>query len=208
MQFVGASSPEAGPTEIVSPVTMFRLKDRTQKNKIMRNLVALQKLGTAPFSNRYYRKNLKKAEAIGRQDEQMNDFLRYFDLMPSGGEYLMPVSTAKSILEDIYGTEPSIQVALAAGQQQSQEGGVFERLDSLRRKPDPAVMQATKAASTSGIRNIPYLRKLVGSIPEEALTGVGKLGVRGGSAVDSSQSVWVSGASVSYDFDAGDTLPP
>jgi len=181
-------------------------KHDTRVARKMKNLICLQKQGHAPFSNRLLKKSLKDAARIHKGDEEMNDFLRYFSLMPSGGEYVMPASHAKGILDDIYGTEPSIQVALSAGEH-GPEGDVFDRLEKMRRKPDPAVARTTRRTSTT--RNINKMAnmagKKVGTIPREALVNMGRLGVQGGSAVGSTQDMWVSGASIGYDFDVGVT---
>lgn len=160
-------------------------------------------------------KQLRGVKMVQKDDEWVNEFMSFGRPMQSGGEYVMPVATARDILADIYGDEPSLEAVDYSGlEEDSAPEGSYEsdartpsrredwdRMENLRRKADPVRRAQRRERMNLGF--LPGIGKYIGSMPRE-LESRGKLGVRGGAADDSMQSVWVSGNSVSYDFEEGD----
>lgn len=188
------------------PTQMHAYRRMTKKIKRAQNIVRMRQLGHRSFSNKRLQKQLKRVKLIAKDDEWANEFMSFSRPMNTGGDYVMPIAYARNALTEIYGTEPSIQ-AFQEPERDSYQDEEFDRMERLRRKPRPDQAPGMRPrASTMGKGHVSGVSKYIGVVPKDILTnsGGGSLGVRGGSQQDDYQSVWISGSSVSYDFEAGD----
>lgn len=194
------------PTRAENRVALGAHRKMSKKVKLAKNIVALTKQQARAWSSKPLKKEMKRIKKIQEDDSWANEFMSYARPMPVGGEYVMPVSTAMDILTEIYGDGPSMQNFGDRRGSSEDEEVDFDAMENMRRQADPSKNPGPRARkSPLGVGHMPGISKYIGSLPREVMTNrIGKLGIQGGSQSDSYQDVWISGSSVSYDFDEGD----
>lgn len=191
----------------VCRVALGALRRMTKKIKRAQNIVYMRKIGYRQFSNKQFQKQMKRINKIAEDDDRVNEFFSYAEQTPVGGEYIMPVAAARDRLKDIYGDEPSLQGIQTDDDAREQEEE-FTGLEEMRRKKRPSKGPGARPRKSQlNVGNLPGISKYIGSLPKHVLTSrPGHLSVVGGSQSDNYQDVWMSGASVSYEFEAEDEM--
>lgn len=181
-------------------VSLGALKRLTKKLMRARNIAFLVKhKDEVSFSTKTTKKMLKKSEIVARKDSDWDEFLGFMSKTPVGGDYVMPVDAAREVLAGIYGDGGNTLKQF----QEDISKKEFKGFEEMRRKPNPSQVppaKAKKARFDSG--HIPGVTHIVGTFPKAVLENPKNMhGISGGCADQTWTDVWVSGSSVSYDFD-------
>lgn len=184
-----------------SPIQRQALKRLTKKEKVMRTVSRIKENRVGQLSNRLVTKQLKRINRIAEDDAWVNEFLSFSRPMPVGGEFVMPPEVAKAALEEIYGEGPDLQyIDLEDLEDDAPTEEEVNDLQRLRRKADFSKNPGSTKKTRVGWTSIPGVQKYVGSVPQEIATGIH--GTVGGSSSNRGfQDVWISGASVRYDYE-------
>jgi len=200
------------------------MPQKEQKRKI---LARIKTHGNHQFSNRQYRKQLRRAKKVFKNDEYIESQMHAFKRTPVGGEYIMPVAQAEEFLKEIYGDEPSRlgvrdDEAPEPSEEDYWEPGFnngysrstsfrkddLEGLQYLRKKVRPGAYGSAPPPKSSRLElgNMPGVNKYIGALPKYVTASApGLLSAVGGSA-DSHQEIWMSGASVAREYEAQGVL--
>lgn len=202
-------APALRPARSESPVILGGVVRKTKWVKMASNIINVRKNGVDQYSSKPYKKELKKANFLAQKDAKVNEFMSFARPTPVGGEYVMPVEIAREHLSQMYGREPTLETLTM----EDEAGGVssedFRNLNTMRRKADPSrASRSHPRRAKMHMGNMPGVSKYIGSLPnsegKEPPPHTGVMGVYGGSQSDEYQDVWLSGGSVSYNFDPDD----
>ncbi|CAK9081540.1 unnamed protein product [Durusdinium trenchii] len=167
----------------------------------MKTVSRIKEAGAGQLSNRLIKKQLKRVNKIAEDDAWVNEFLSFSRPMPVGGEFIMPAEVAKAALEEIYGEGPDLQnLDLEEFEDDAPSEDEVQDWERLRRKVDPSKSPGTTSTSRVRWTNVPGVQRFVAGLPSEIATG--KHADIGGSVANRGfQDVWISGASVRYDYE-------
>lgn len=212
--------PSARSSRSESPVALGGVARKTKKVKIAQNIVHVRRLGPQAYSSKPFMKEKKRIEKIAEQDSWVNEFMSYSRPTPLGGEYAMPATIARDQLNSIYGEEPTLQTLETLEEEEENEEreaakqGVsrkeFRTMNRMRKKKSPNKYGGPRPRKSQfNVGNMPGVSRYIGSLPDSVLRSrPGDMGVRGGAQSDAYQDVWMSGASVSYNFEEEDERHP
>jgi len=168
---------------------------KTKKVKRATNIAHLKKMGPRGFSNKYLEKQLEGVEKIAEKDAYWDEFFSYNRPWPIGGQYVMPEIEAKRILQDIYGTGPTLE-KLKAGNPEE-----FDELEAKRRRANPVPEETDRNVKVRVPSNIPGVSKFIGNMPKTVpRSGRNEMVIQGGSQDSKLTEVWLSGGSQAFSF--------
>eukprot|EP00931_Biecheleriopsis_adriatica_P101783 TRINITY_DN76861_c0_g1_i1.p1 TRINITY_DN76861_c0_g1~~TRINITY_DN76861_c0_g1_i1.p1 ORF type:complete len:242 (-),score=46.86 TRINITY_DN76861_c0_g1_i1:114-812(-) len=189
-------------------VQLQALKRLTKKEQRQRNVARSREIGMRQLSQKLVNKQVKRISKIAEDDAWVDEYLSFSRPTAVGGDYFLPEAEAKQVLDEIYGEGPDLEnIDLDDFEDDEEDQSLSEEelqdLERIRRKPDPSRSPGSDRAKKTRVRwtNVPGVQKHVVAMPQEVATGGGSMGLQGGSVSSDFQDVWVSGASVRYDYE-------
>lgn len=163
-----------------------------------------------PFASEKFNKEQDKIKELMRRDLKFDQELGLRRNTPAAGEYVMPVSEARNVLEAIYGNGPHAKEFAKGNDLESKDDDILKgraksRVDWMRRQAGDEAAPRVRVGDLPGRIRGRGLKNFVASLPRQLSTDDAVLGIRGGSVDDSMHEFFISGATVSHGS-AGDNL--
>ncbi|CAK0813041.1 unnamed protein product, partial [Prorocentrum cordatum] len=186
--------------------TVLGAQSRHQERERKKRLISVTKMRGPPgLSGKKLQQHFQRVNLIALEDDWTKELTSFSEVLPTGGDYAMPLTHARRLLTDIYGEGPSIN-SFKQRREVDLEPSVadIDRMERARRRLDPS--QNPKGSSrvmSMSVGQIPGVSRKTGTLPRHIPvdSSPNAAGLRGGALDGSFQDVWVSGGSVSFDFE-------